>query len=433
MQRIKSHLKSNPLLAVFMTIFIDLLGVGILIPVFPQLVTPYSPDNILPYGWTIQQGFILLGWLSAVYPLAQFFAAPIMGQLADRYGRKLVLAISIAGTAFGYALFAVGILTKNIPLLFISRIIDGLTGGNISVAQAVIADISTPKNRARNFGFVGMAFGLGFILGPYIGGKLADPSVVSWFSAATPFWFAALLSVVNVMLVVMFLPETLKVKVKERLDLSRPFHNIATAFSRPGLRSVMPTSFLFTAGFTFFTTFFGLVLLNKFGFTPSNTGDYFAYVGLWIAIVQGGITGLVAKKYKDYQVIRVSIFITAASLLAYAFIPAGEYKWLFLVPPFMALGNGLTMAFNNALISRITPRELQAEALGINASVMALAQSIPAILSGYLASINDNLPILIGSAIIALGGIAFWVFFKPGRDDAHAAPSGADIAQATVH
>ena len=429
----KLPIKSNPFIAVFTTIFIDMLGVGILIPVFPQLVTPGSADSILPAGWTVAQGFILLGWLSAAYPLAQFFAAPIMGQLADRFGRRPVLAISIAGTALGYVLFAIGILIQNIPLLFLSRILDGFTGGNISVAQAVIADISTPKNRARNFGLIGMAFGLGFILGPYVGGKLADPSVVSWFSAATPFWFAAILSIINVCLVIVFLPETLKVKVKERLDLSRPFHNIVTAFSRPGLRSVMPTSFLFTAGFTFFTTFFGLVLLNKFGFSPSNTGDYFAYVGLWIAIVQGGITGIVAKKYKDYQVIRVSIFITAASLLAYAFIPAGEYKWLFLVPPFMALGNGLTMAFNNALISRITPRELQAEALGINASVMALAQSIPAILSGYLASINDSLPILIGSAIIALGGVAFWIFFKPGRDDAHAAPSGAEVAHAVAH
>lgn len=426
MDRIRNHFKGNALVAVFLTIFIDLLGVGILIPVFPQLVTPSSPDSILPAGWTVAQGFILLGWLSAAYPLAQFFAAPIMGQLADRYGRKPVLAISIFGTALGYALFAIGLITKNIPLLFASRILDGITGGNISVAQAAIADISTPKNRARNFGLVGMAFGLGFILGPYIGGKLADPSVVSWFSAATPFWFAAILSLVNVFVVLLLLPETLKVKVKERLDLTRPFHNIATAFSRPGLRSVMPTSFLFTAGFTFFTTFFGLVLLNKFGFTSGNIGDYFAYVGIWIAIVQGGLIGPISKKFKDYQVIRFSVFFTALSLLGYALIPAGEYRWLFLVPPFMAFGNGLTMAFSSSLISRVTPRELQGEALGINSSVMALAQSIPAIASGYVASINDNLPVMVGSFVIALGGIAFWILFKPGRDDKFAAPSGAE-------
>ena len=428
MEKIKSHFKGNPLVAVFTTIFIDLLGVGILIPVFPLLVLPNSPYRVVPEGWTVAEGFILLGWLSAVYPLAQFVAAPILGQLADRYGRRKVLALSITGTAISYALFAVGILTKNIPLLFASRILDGATGGNISVAQAVIADISTPKNRARNFGLVGMAFGLGFILGPYIGGKLADSSVVSWFSAATPFWFAAILSAVNVVLVLTLLPETLKIPSKARLDLSKPFHNIAVAFSRPGLRSVMPSSFLFSAGFTFFTTFFAIVLASKFGFTSGNTGDYFAYVGLWIAVVQGAITGLVAKRFKDYQVLRVSFFFTAISLLGYAIIPAGEYKWLFLIPPFLALGNGLSMAFNGALISRITPPKLQGEALGINASVMALAQAIPAIIAGYVASINDNLPVFVGAAVIFLAGAAFWAFFKPGRDDKYGAPSGADHA-----
>jgi DHA1 family tetracycline resistance protein-like MFS transporter len=433
MQRIQKKFGKHPLLAVFMTVFVDLVGVGILIPIFPQLITPGSPDSILPDGWTITQGLILLGWLGAVYPLAQFFAAPILGQLSDKYGRKKVLIVSIVGTAAGYVLFAIGLATKNIPLLFASRILDGITGGNISVAQAAIADISTAKNRAKNFGLIGMAFGLGFILGPYIGGKLADPTVVSWFSAATPFWFAAGLSLINVLLITVFLPETLKVRKNSRLDFSRPFHNVMAAFSRPGLRSVMPSSFLFTAGFTFFTTFFGIVLAEKFGFSVSNTGDYFAYVGLWIAISQGVFVGVIAKKYKDYQVLRVSLFITATSLLLYALVPAGEYKWLFLIPPLLSLGNGLTMAFTSSLISRITPKELQGEALGINASVMALAQAIPAIIAGYVATIGVNVPIFVASGIIAIAGISFWVLFRPGRDDAHAQPSGAEKSMPANH
>ncbi len=415
MDYLKARFKSSPLIPLFLTIFIDMLGIGILIPVFPLLVLPNSPDVIMPAGWTIQQGFILLGWLSAAYPLAQFFAAPVLGQLADRFGRKKILALSVAGTMVGYILFAFGIALHNIPLLFFSRILDGLTGGNISVAQAAIADVSTPKNRARNFGFIGMAFGLGFILGPYIGGKLADPSVLSWFNAQIPFYFTALLCLLNVFLILIFFPETLKIAKKARIDITKPFHNVVAAFSKPGIRSIMPTSFLFTAGFTFFTTFFAIVLAQKFAFKQGNTGDYFAYVGIWIAIVQGGLTGIIAKKFKDYQVLRFSIFITAFSLLGYYLIPIGEYKWLFLVPPFMALGNGLTMAFNSSLISRISPKEIQGEALGINSSVMALAQAIPAIIAGYVATVNDNLPVFVGSVTIALGGIAFWVFFRPKR------------------
>jgi DHA1 family tetracycline resistance protein-like MFS transporter len=416
-----------------MVVFVDLVGISILFPIFPQLVTPGSPDVILPDGWTVAQGFILLGWLTAAYPLAQFLAAPILGQLSDKYGRKPVLIGSIIGTVLGYVLFAIGLATKNIPLLFASRILDGFTGGNISVAQAAVADISTAKNRAKNFGLIGMAFGLGFILGPYIGGKLADPSIVSWFNAATPFWFAAILSLFNIVLIALFLPETLKIKKTQRLDVTKPFHNIVDAFSKPGLRSVMPSSFLFTAGFTFFTTFFGVVLAQKFGFSPSSIGDYFAYVGLWIAISQGVIVGRVAKKYKDYQVLRVSLFITAFSLLGYALIPDGAFRWLFLVPPILATGNGLTMAFTSSIISRITPKELQGEALGINASVMALAQAFPAIIAGYVATVGLNVPIFVGSAIIGLAGISFWVFFKPGRDDKYAAPSGADTAVASSH
>ncbi|MDQ5958852.1 MAG: transporter, family, tetracycline resistance protein [Patescibacteria group bacterium] len=372
MKNLQKHFGKKPLLAIFMTVFVDLVGVGILIPIFPQLITPGSPDNILPAGWTFKDGLILLGWLSAAYPIAQFLAAPILGQLSDKFGRKKVLTISILGTAIGYALFAIGIATKNIPLLFASRILDGVTGGNISVAQAAIADISTDKNRAKNFGLIGMAFGLGFILGPYIGGKLADPGVVSWFSAATPFWFAMGLSLFNMLLITLFLPETLKIKSTKRVDIAKPFHNIASALTRPGLRSVMPSSFLFTAGFTFFTTFFGVVLVQKFSFSTSSTGDYFAYVGLWIAVVQGALVGAVSKRFKDYQVLRVSMFISAIALLGYVFIPAGEYKWLFLVPPLMSLGNGLTMAFNSSLISRITPKNMQGEAMGINSSVMDL-------------------------------------------------------------
>jgi len=419
MNKIKSFFKGSPLLALFLTIFIDMLGVGILIPVFPLLILPHSPDSVLPVGWTIQQGFILLGWLSATYPLAQFFAAPVLGQLADKYGRKKVLAVSIFGTFLGYVLFAIGLATRNIPLLFAARLFDGLTGGNISVAQAGIADVSTAKNRARNFGFIGMAFGLGFILGPYIGGKLADPSIISWFNAQTPFYFTALLSLLNVILILTFLPETLKLAKKARIDVSKPFKNIVTAFSRPGIRSVMPTSFLFTAGFTFFTTFFAVVLAQKFKFTSSNTGDYFAYVGLWIAIVQGGLTGLIAKRFKDYQVLRVSIFVSAISLLGYFLIPSGEVRWLFLVPPFLAIGNGLTSAFNSSLISRISSRDVQGEALGINASVMALAQAIPAVLAGYLATVtvDSSATVFVGSATILLAGIAFWVLFRPGHDD----------------
>ena len=160
----------NPIFPVFLTVFIDLVGFSILIPVFPLLISPGSPFKVTPDSWSFKEGLIMLGFLQAVYPLCTFVAAPILGQLSDRFGRRPVLAFSIAGTAIGYAIFAIGISALSIPLLFIGRAIDGLTGGNIAVAQAAVGDISNDSNRQKNFGLIGAAFGLGFVIGPYLGG-----------------------------------------------------------------------------------------------------------------------------------------------------------------------------------------------------------------------------------------------------------------------
>ncbi len=130
---------------IFFTIFIDMLGIGILIPTYPMLVSPNSPFKVTPDTWTNAESFIFAGWLMASFPIMQFFCSPILGQLSDKFGRRKVLALSITGTAISYILFAIGIITKNIPLLFISRAIDGASGGNISVAHAVIGDISKSR------------------------------------------------------------------------------------------------------------------------------------------------------------------------------------------------------------------------------------------------------------------------------------------------
>jgi DHA1 family tetracycline resistance protein-like MFS transporter len=153
---------------IMLTIFIDVLGIGILIPVIPLLLAdPASSFYLLPASFSIDRGYIMLGFLTAMYPFMQFLATPILGQLSDKYGRKYILAGSLFGTALSYVVFAFAIITRNIPLLFISRAFDGLTGGNIAVGQAVLADISKPEERARTFGLIGAVFGIGFILGVF--------------------------------------------------------------------------------------------------------------------------------------------------------------------------------------------------------------------------------------------------------------------------
>lgn len=437
MERINKSLKQgNPLPTVIFTIFLDVLGVGILTPIIPQLLAnPHSSYYLLPAGWDFKGGLILLGWLVAVYPLMQFIATPILGQLSDRYGRKKVLSFSIFGTAFGYVLFAIGIITRNLPLLFASRILDGITGGNLSVAQAVIADVTPPKDRTKNFAKIGAAFGVGFVLGPYIGAKLASPNLSfyglfntpHWFNPATPFWFTAALSLINGVLILVKLQETNKHIVPGlKLKLSQSLSNIAKAATYPGLRVIFPSIFLYWAGFSFFQSFFQVLLVNKLHFSPSNVGDFFAYIGIWIVITQAIITPLVAKRLKNYQVLRFSLFLTGIGLFANLW--AHNTTQLLMVTPLFAIFIGLSMANSQSLVSTSADDKVQGEVLGINASVQALAQAIPAALTGYLAAIGINLPIVVGGSVVILGGLLFLALYKPSKNILHDANPANAIA-----
>jgi DHA1 family tetracycline resistance protein-like MFS transporter len=399
--------KNKTILIIFFTIFIDLLGVGILIPVIPLLfASPLSEFYILPDGLSIKSGYLLLGLLVAVYPIGQFLSTPILGQLSDIYGRKKILAISLAGTSISYFLFAIGIVTHNIPLLFISRFFDGLTGGNISVAQAMIGDISTKENRARNFGMIGAAFGLGFIFGPFLGGKLSDPHTLSWFSATTPFYFATILAFLNMLSVLFLLKETNKHINSPKLVWNKSIRNIVEALKMKELKAIFLTSFFFNAGFTFFTTFFSVYLIKKFGFDQGNIGDFFAYIGFWSIVTQGFMTRYVAKRFSEEKILKLSLVGTGIIVLAY-FLP--QHAWqIYLIPPFFGLATGLTMANLGSLLSKSTDPKTQGKVFGINSSIQALAQLIPAIVSGFIAAIlTPESPIIIASAFILFGAYIF--------------------------
>ncbi len=409
-----TRLEGRALPIVLATIFIDVLGVGILIPVLPQLIFKIFE----PAGYSYNASLIMLGWLTGIYPLMQFLATPILGQLSDKFGRKPVLGFSLFGTAVGYFLFAVAIITKNIPLLFFARALDGITGGNLSVARAVVADVSTPEHRTRNFGLIGACFGLGFVMGPYIGARLAAPgasffglfNTPHWFGPATPFWFAGVLSLVNVALLLAVLPETHK-HIQKGLTMAwgKSIENIRKAASAPGLRVVFGSEFLFWGGFTFFTTFSQILLIRKLNFTQSNVGDFFAYIGICIA--------LLAKRFKNYQILRVSLIGNGLALFL-QLLPHNTTQ-LLMVAPAIAIFNGLTLANASALVSSSAGPEVQGEVLGIEASVQALAQSIPAIISGYVATLGVNMPVLVGGIVVIIGGIMFNIFYRPSNHKLH--------------
>ncbi len=396
----------------FLTIFLDMLGIGILVPVIPQLLgEPTSPYFLLDPSQA-DLGFVLLGLLVASYPIAMFFASPVLGAMSDKYGRKPILLASILGTSISYFIFAYAIITGDILLLFISRILDGATGGNISVAQAVIADVTKPEDRTKVFGMIGAAFGLGFIFGPFIGGILSTPSILPFFSASTPFIFSGFLALINVISIKYFFQESIKEKqLHSKIDFLASFKNIVKAKKFQDIRLLFLVSFLFNAGFAFFTSFFNVYLTNKFSFSPAEIGNFFAYVGIWIIITQVLVVRRVAKRWKEVDVLGPVYILSAIGILLYL-LP--NVAWgLLIIVPLASIPNGIQMANFGSLLTKRTDEKVRGEVLGINASVNSLGQAIPPLFAGAIAALTASyVPVILAALTVFSAGLVFMYNIK---------------------
>ncbi|MDP4143396.1 MAG: MFS transporter [Bacillota bacterium] len=400
--------KRCSIVPIFFTVFIDLLGLGIVVPILPAvLLDPIGGMLPLNYPYTIRM--ILYGTLTAAYPIAQFFGAPILGTLADTKGRKKLLLASLIGTLCGYIIFVVGIIRGNIYLLFIGRLVDGFTGGNISIAQSAIADISDEKTKARNFGLIGMAFGLGFVIGPYLGGKLSDPNILAWFDYTTPFFLSIMLTIINIILVVWSFPETLNIRHQVRISFLAGFKNIGKAFIYKELRTMFLVVFLLSIGHNFFTKFLQVFLMTKFNFTQSSIGDFYGYMGIWIAASQGILLKPLIKRYKPHSILKVSVVMAAFSIL-FILLP-NKVIHLYMIIPFISMLQGMNQPNTSAIISDLAGEEKQGEIFGINQSMQAMAQAIPPIIAGIITSINIDLPIILSAVFIMLAWVVFVLYY----------------------
>ncbi|MFA5997245.1 MAG: MFS transporter [Candidatus Paceibacterota bacterium] len=393
---------------VFVTVLVDMLGIGILIPIIPQLFTnPLSPHFItssVNYGG----GYFLVGLLLALYSIGMFLAAPLFGELSDEYGRKKMLSYALAGGAFSYLLFAIAVATQNIPLMLFARITGGLSAGNIGIAQAVIADITPPAKRAVRFGLIGAAFGIGFILGPAVGGVLSDPTGLGVFGAATPFFFSAFLATINTLWVIYVLPETNVNMKKSTKDFSfvRSFLNITNALRPSKLRALFGVNFFFQSGFSFYTSFLGVLLVYRFVMSEVNIGTYFSYVGIFIVVTQALITRPITARFSEKQILQLSLPAVALSIVAIALAPT--VTALYFIAPFFAVATGLSMANLTAAVSRRAGEGIQGEVMGINSSINALAQAYPPLVGGVIATIaTPTATLFVGATSVAFAAYIY--------------------------
>jgi multidrug resistance protein len=350
-----------PLVIIFVTVFIDLLGFGIIIPLLPF------------YAETFGASALVVGLLSTSFSLMQFLFAPVWGRLSDIFGRRPIILVGLLGSAVSYLAFG---LAASLPMLFAARILAGIAGANIPTAQAFIADSTTPENRAKGMGLVGAAFGLGFIFGPAIGGFLSQ-----WGYSA-PAFFAATLSLSNFSAALFFLPESLP--PDKRGPRSHPGRAAAfrRAWSRPTLGLVLAVSFLVMTAFASFESMFALFVEWRFQYGPTTIGYLFAWVGVVLALVQGVGVGKVVPRVGEHRLVPVAILVMVVALAGIAMAPSVPV--LVAAMGMLAMGMGFNSPSMLSLVSRLADPADQGSTLGVSQSLASLARIVGPLWGGFV-------------------------------------------------
>ena len=368
---------TRPLLIIFLTIFVNLVGFGIIVPLLPF------------YAETFGASPLTIGLLFAVFSLCQLLAAPALGDLSDRYGRRPVLVFSLAGTVVSFVMLA---MAHSVTMLFLARIVDGLSGGNISTARAYVADITAPEDRARAYGLIGAAFGLGFIFGPALSGILARVSYTA------PIWAAAGITVVATLMAWAWLPETVH---RTQAGTGNPFRYLPELLRRPLVRRVLVIDFVYWTSFAIFQTTFALFTARRFGFDAPKTGYVFAAFGVLGAVIQGGFIRPIVRRLGDKSTFMLGLACGAFGLLACAMVDSVPLFMLTLVP--LAFGIGFGHPTMASLVSLVADGDEQGRVQGAAGAVESLGRTIgPVWGNASLERIGEAAPYVSAATLLLL-------------------------------
>lgn len=422
-------------LALFLTVFVDLLGFGIVIPILPlyaeQVAAAPASSWTRPLtAWMhlADPGAFWAGVVFVSFSIAQFIATPILGRISDRTGRRPVLWISLLGSAAAYLLMA---LTMRLEWVILARIVDGITGGNIAVAQAAMADGSRPEERSKVLGMIGAAFGLGFVLGPALAGILAGSALGAallrnhgWH---LPFLVAAGLSFLASLLVVLWLPETLtpELRAKAKAKEGRG-HALATALRAKGMPQLLAIALLAMVGHAMMEGTFSLLAAARFHFGQREVGYLFAFVGILIVLYQGGLVRVIARRVPERAAIWTGLLMMGLALPCMALAP---WKWpflLILIP--VAWGVGMEGTAVSAMASQLTDPEHQGSLFGAMSAVQGLGRILGPLLGALIfAKWGFASPYWTAGAIVLAG-----LFLAFGLPKAPQGPTNPDLDEAAA-
>lgn len=387
----------KPQLSIFLVVFIDLLGFGIMIPMLPFYARSFGASTLE------------VGALMFVYSFMQIFSAPLWGNLSDRFGRRPVLLTTILGQAL---CFLVAAFAPTYGLLLVSRLMAGLFAGNISTAQAYMSDVTPPEERAKGMGLIGAAFGLGFIFGPAIGGILIS------HGAHWPSLVAGGIGLANFILSSVILKESLtdleaRKKNRHRWSLS----TLNDILQNPRLFIPMITFFLSTMAFVQLEVTFGLFVLDKFSFSEKEAGLLLATLGVLMAIVQGGLIGRLNRIYSEKILVFCGLSLNFLGLAGLALSPS--FAWFMASLILLALGYALTNPSLSSLVSKASPAGQRGAYLGVYQSSSGVARILAPLSAGVAYDRQMNLPFLVGAGFLLIAGLLWQRLPRTERADSH--------------
>ena len=405
-----SPFANRSFLFILITAFLSVMGIGIVIPVLPFLISQFVPSEHLAWYTSI---------LIALYALCQLFAAPVLGAASDAFGRRPILLLCQLGSAIGYIVFAIA---GSLPLLFVGRAIDGITGGDISTAFAYIADITKPEERGKYFGIIGATVGFSFIIAPSIGGLL------SLVSLRAPFYAAAAITLVNMIYGYFFLPESLALANRTNdftVKHLNPIAPLSHVLKNSRIRSILSVGLVYYLAFSVMTSIMAVFYKDTFSWNAANIGAFLMLVGIGDIITQGYLAGKLSEKYGPRPLVLTGFLLTGIAFALNFFLPSHSIVALvFVFVVLYAFGSGLFEPSYSGLISESAGADEQGRVSGASQSVQSLTQIIGPLAGAAMYQVSHSLPWVIMVMLSLLGAFVVWrIIPKRGEIDVTTAVS----------